>query len=442
MNTPFVIRLILWGFVSGLTACSSLGPAAIFRPDSPHEQYAGSLRTANLDHTALGIDWLAAGERALSDSLRITIPYRESGYFAAQKPFAIGYRVDAQRGDKLLIRVTVQGLASARVFIDVFELASGEPKLAVSAKADTNLLTWDVRRTQTHLIRIQPELLRSGQYTISVTREPLLSFPVQGRDSRQIASYFGESRDGGKRPHEGIDIFAPRGTPALASIAGTIVGVGENRLGGHVVWLADATLRQRLYYAHLDRFNVTNGERVAVGDTIGFVGNTGNARTLAPHLHFGIYADGEGALNPLPFVRRGLGPARQMPLSASRLNDTVRTTPVQALVRRSPRTDAPILRQLPKTSALIITGGTDAWLRVELPDGLTGYITAASTETLSKPLRRRAITIPTVLTDGAQAGAATVKILPVGTTVEVLGTAGMYQLVKAAGGFTGWVTGL
>lgn len=442
MNRTSFVRLVLWGFFGGLTACSSLGPASIFRLDSPHEQYACSLRTANLDHTALGIDWLAASKRALSDSLRITIPYRESGYFAAQKPFAIGYRVDAQRGDKLLIRVTVQGVALARIFVDVFELANGDPKLAASAKADTNILTWDVRRTQTHLIRIQPELLRSGQYTISVTREPLLSFPVQGRDSRQISSYFGESRDGGKRPHEGIDIFAPRGTPALASIAGTIADVGENRLGGNVVWLADAAHNQRLYYAHLDRSNVTNGQRVAVGDTVGFIGNTGNARTTGPHLHFGVYAAGEGALNPLPFVRRGLGPARQTPLLAFRLNDTVRTTPMRALVRLSPDADAPIIRQLPKTSTVTITGGTDAWLRIELPDGLTGYVTANSTEALNKPLRRRTVTTSILLTDGAQPRAGAMKILPVGTTVEILGTAGMYQLVKAAGGFTGWATGL
>ena len=285
-------------------------------------------------------------------------------------------------------------------------------------------------------------MLRSGQYTISITREPLLGFPVQGRDSRQISSYFGDARDGGSRRHEGIDIFAPRGTPALASVNGTITGVGENRLGGNVVWLADPAHRQRLYYAHLDRFNVTDGQRVTTGDTVGFVGNTGNARTTGPHLHFGVYADGEGALNPLPFVRRGLGPARQIPLLATRLNDTVRTTAVRALVRLGPGSDAPVLRQLSPASALTITGGTAAWLRVELPDGVTGYLTAGSTEPLTKPLRRRTIKAPVFLTDGAQPGAGTLTVLPTGSLVEVLGTAGMYQLVRAAGGLTGWATGL
>ncbi|MBC8155788.1 MAG: M23 family metallopeptidase, partial [Bacteroidetes bacterium] len=350
MNVNFFFRLTLWGVFTGLTACSSFGPVTLFRSSSPHEQYASSLQTAKLDKTALGSDWLAAGNRALSDSLRIPVPHRESGYFAAQKPFAVGYRVNAQRGDKLLIRVEVQGQAQTDVFIDIFELNDRKTTLVASSKADSNVLTWDVKRNQTHLIRIQPELLRSGHYTISVTREPLLSFPVQGRDSRQISSYFGQPRDGGKRRHEGIDIFAPRGTPALASIDGVISGVGESRLGGNVVWLSDAKHDQRLYYAHLDRFNVTNGQRVAVGDTVGFVGNTGNARTTGPHLHFGVYALGEGALDPLAFVRRSTGPARQPILAKTRLNDTVRTTPARAFVRLSPSADAPILSELSRSS--------------------------------------------------------------------------------------------
>lgn len=438
MNINFFSRLLLWGFVGGLTACSSLGPVTIFRPSSPHEQYAGSLRTAKLDQTALGTDWLAAGNRALSDSLRISIPYRESGYFAAQKPFAIGYRIDAQRGDKLLIRVDVQG-QRADVFIDVFELNGKEPALVAASKADTATLTWDVRRTQTHLIRIQPELLRSGQYTISITREPLLSFPVQGRDSRQISSYFGQPREGGKRRHEGIDIFAPRGTPAIASIDGVISGVGENRLGGNVVWLSDTEHNQRLYYAHLDRFNVTDGQRVAVGDTIGFVGNTGNARTTGPHLHFGIYAAGEGALNPLAFVRRGTGPARQPMLPATRLNDTVRTTPARSFVRLGPDADSPILSTLPKASALTITGGTAAWMRVELPNGLAGYLAGGTTETTRKPLRRRSLTVAETLMEAVSSPAAPIKQLPAGATVEVLGVAGGYQLVKDNQGVRGWL---
>ena len=65
---------------------------------------------------------------------------------------------------------------------------------------------------------------------------------------------------------------------------------------------ADPAGRRTLYYAHLDRREVSPGARVRPGDVVGFVGNTGNARATAPHLHFGIYRPGSGAVDPLPFI--------------------------------------------------------------------------------------------------------------------------------------------
>lgn len=429
------------GLVWAIAACTSVGPTGgLFQSASPHEQYERSLTDAKLNRTALGTDWVAAGQRALRDSFRISVPYRESGYFAANRPFAIGYRLNGQRGDKFIIKVDVQGQQEAQVFIDVFALdEQNQPDRTVSAKADTNVLTWEVRRTQTHLIRIQPELLRSGRYTISITREPVLSFPVKGLDSRNISSYFGVPRDGGRRRHEGVDIFAPRGTPALAGANGVISRVGVNQLGGNVVFLSDNARNQNLYYAHLDRWNVTDGQRVSVGDTIGFVGNTGNARTTGPHLHFGIYTFGEGAVDPLPYIRRGLGPARQTPLSASRLGDSVRVSATRAVVRLAPNGDSPIVQELPRSSALMLLGGTTEWLRVELPDGRMGYVANSVVESSERLLRRVPLTQPTELRDAADPRAAVIRELPGSTVVEVLAVAGDFQLVRVAGGITGWI---
>lgn len=424
-----------------VSACTGVGPTtSLFRSSSPHEQYGQSLKTAKLDQTALGADWLAAGERALRDSLKITVPYRESGYFPANKAFAVGYRMDAQRGDRFLVRVEIQGQKPVQVFIDVLALERRNRTSSVAAsKADTNVLSWEPRRTQTYLIRIQPELLRSGRYTLSITREPALSFPVQGRDSRQISSFFGVPRDGGRRRHEGVDIFAPKGTPALAAVDGVVTGVGTSRLGGNVAFVSDNNRNIRLYYAHLDRWNVRNGQRVSVGDTIGFVGNTGNARTTGPHLHFGVYGDSEGAADPLPFIRLGRGPAKQTLLPAARLGDTVRVSAARTAVRPAPTADAPILRELPKSSALIIIGGTATWLRVELPDGLTGYVASATTEPVTRSLRTLRLPTPGTLLDAADPAAATVDTLPTGSAVEVLAGAGSFLFVRKTDGQTGWL---
>ncbi|GAB2600190.1 peptidoglycan DD-metalloendopeptidase family protein [Spirosoma areae] len=439
------LRFLSISLLAGwLGACTGIGPTTnLFKPSSPHDQYEQSLKEAKLDRTALGTDWLSAGERALRDSLKITIPYRESGYFSATKAFAVGYRLNAQRGDRLLIQVETQGQKQTQVFIDVFAVeARNRISLMAASKADTNVLSWEPRRTQTFLIRIQPELLRNARYTITVTREPALSFPVKGRDSRQISSFFGASRDAGRRKHEGVDIFAPKGTPALASVDGIISGVGTNSLGGNVVFLSDNDRNIRLYYAHLDRFNVRDGQRVSTGDTVGFVGNTGNARTTGPHLHFGIYGFSEGAADPLPFIRLGRGPAKQTLLPESWLGDSVRVSAVRSVVRLAPTGDSPILRELPKASALTVLGGTQTWLRVELPDGLTGYVASSTTEPLNRSLRRLTLSASVNLADAPNERAAAIKPMGAGSTVDVLATANGFQLVRSPDGQTGWLSGV
>src|SRR5690606_6321435 len=131
--------------------------------------------------------------------------------------------------------------------------------------------------------------LRAGRVTVTLAAEPALAFPVEGRGTGAVGSFFGADRDGGARSHHGVDIFAPRGTPVLAAAEGTVSRVRETPRGGKVVWLRDEARGQNLYYAHLDSQLVAGGERVRVGDTLGLVGNTGNARTTPPHLHFGIY---------------------------------------------------------------------------------------------------------------------------------------------------------
>lgn len=432
----FVIAVAGW-----FSACTGIGPTAnLFKTVSPHDQYGQSLKDAKLDRTALGTDWISAGERALRDSLKISVPYRESGYFSANRAFAVGYRMEGQRGDNFLVKVETQGQKPVQVFIDVFALDDrNRPTLVTSSKADTNVLTWEPRKTQAYLIRIQPELLRSGNYTISITREPALAFPVQGRTSKQIDSFFGAARDGGRRRHEGVDIFAPRGTPALASVNGIITGVGTNSLGGNVAFVADDARHIRLYYAHLDRWHVANGQRVSVGDTVGFIGNTGNARTTGPHLHFGVYDQLGGALNPLPFIRLGRGPARQPLLPASRLGDSIRVAAQSTAFRLAPDSKSTVLQLLPKASALTILGGTETWLRVQLPDGLMGYVDSRATEAEKRPLRQLTLPDTAPLLDAADRRAGTIRTLPVGASVAVLATAGSFQLVRSNEGQTGWL---
>ena len=109
--------------------------------------------------------------------------------------------------------------------------------------------------------------------------------------------------------HHGEDIFAPLGAPVLAVADGTVFSVGWNDVGGNRVWLRDRDGNE-FYYAHLSAFSplAVNGAHVRAGDVLGFVGNSGDAETTPPHLHFEIHPVGllalgyDGVINPYPYL--------------------------------------------------------------------------------------------------------------------------------------------
>ena len=128
-----------------------------------------------------------------------------------------------------------------------------------------------------------------------------LTMPVEGVRVRQVGDSWHASRSGG-RLHEGQDIFASRGTPVRSATEGYVVRVGQNTLGGNVVWVAGAGGRN-YYYAHLDSFahGLAAGDYVTTDSVLGYVGTTGNAAGASPHLHFGVYSPG-GAVDPRPLL--------------------------------------------------------------------------------------------------------------------------------------------
>lgn len=128
-----------------------------------------------------------------------------------------------------------------------------------------------------------------------------LPVPVEGVRQRALRDTWHGARSEGRK-HEGIDIFAKRGTPVLSSTEGIVTQVGTNRLGGQVVWVLGPG-GQRHYYAHLEGYaDVEAGMRIEAGRVLGYVGNSGNAKGTPPHLHYGVYDTG-GAINPYPLLK-------------------------------------------------------------------------------------------------------------------------------------------
>ncbi|KAB0652756.1 M23 family metallopeptidase [Acinetobacter bohemicus] len=132
-----------------------------------------------------------------------------------------------------------------------------------------------------------------------------LPIPVHNIKAKQLLDTWAAARSHGRK-HEGIDIMAPRGTKVFSATEGLIADLRNNNLGGKVVWIMGPAGTWH-YYAHLDahKRGLNVGDYVKKGDLIGYVGNTGNARHTAPHLHYGIYLDGKGrgVVNPYPYLR-------------------------------------------------------------------------------------------------------------------------------------------
>jgi peptidoglycan LD-endopeptidase LytH len=117
-----------------------------------------------------------------------------------------------------------------------------------------------------------------------------IALPVAGADMTRVVDTFADPRDGGERVHRAIDILAPRGTPILSADDGRVLRMSTSTLGGITMYTVDPRNRLVYYYAHLDRYNdaMAPGRSIVKGDTLGFVGTTGNASKDTPHLHFQV----------------------------------------------------------------------------------------------------------------------------------------------------------
>ncbi len=119
-----------------------------------------------------------------------------------------------------------------------------------------------------------------------------LAVPVADIEVGDLVDTYRQSRSGGARVHNAIDIMAPEGRPVLAAADGTVEKLYFSRGGGGItVYVRSPDRRWIYYYAHLKEYapGLEEGQRVTRGDRIGSVGSTGNASPAGPHLHFAVH---------------------------------------------------------------------------------------------------------------------------------------------------------
>ncbi|MEO6455522.1 MAG: M23 family metallopeptidase [Ginsengibacter sp.] len=388
-SSVFLLYLLFSIFFLG---CSSPG-SKLFGKKTPHEQYEKKIKDAGLQETALGDAWFKAAAITLSNPLDIYLPYSESGYFANDRANAVGLRFSAKRGQKLKIALTKKPVQDFDMYVDLWQPSppgeSKHPKLLLAADTVNLLLEYTVKEDTVFIVRIQPELLKEGEYTLTITAGPSLAFPISPKVKSNIGSFFGVGRDNGERKHEGIDIFAPFRSPAVAAAKGVVTRVNENVLGGKVIFMRPEKADYNLYYAHLDSQLVSEGQHVNTGDVLGLTGNTGNAKFTASHLHFGIYTF-TGAIDPLNFVKAADKEPAKLNVALTNLNGWMRSKKNTRLYLSGSGSINNSL-SLNENTLILPEAGTGNLYRVILPDGKRGFIAASSITSAMKPIKKLTI---------------------------------------------------
>jgi len=193
-----------------------------------------------------------------------------------------------------------------------------------------------------------------------------------------------------------------------------------------------------LYYAHLDKQLAVEGQQVKTGDTLGLMGNTGNARTTPPHLHFGIYTGG-GAIDPLPFVNTDVATPKAITAATTNINATLRNSSKVSL-RESPDSKALTLKTLEPSTIMLVEAATSSWYKATLPDGTTGYLPGKGLNQVNTGIRSIELkTSQLALYDAPLTAAPVKKTLDTGSRVNLLGKYEDFLLVKDREDETGWV---
>ena len=480
-----MVRLIPSVLVAGLAGVMVIAcaPPEIveepFQPVTSHEEYRAALETLGLDETELGRSWIAAARTSVDRPMMVEPPFEEVVFLDPHDPAAIGYEFVAERGRAVTIAIDTE---LDRYYADIFRVEDGRgangPMLTMVASrpVDAPEIRFEPRRDGRYLLRVQPELLRGGRVAVRIVATASLAFPVEGVGPGAIWSFFGDGRDAGLRVHEGIDIFAPRGTPLLAASDALVRTVGVRDRGGNVVSLHDEERDLLLYYAHLEEQLVEQGERVTAGQVIGTVGNTGNAITTPPHLHIGVYQGSwRAAVDPWNyFVDPPLTeppPVRHASLAGTWLRldeDASLSVEVRApavspqWVNRNPAlrfagagdtmsargasvddADVPVpapIHEFPHAgrvaqgTPLFVVGASGSVVRVRMPDGREGYVDPGALSDRFEPLQFDDVVMlrDPVTTD-------LVAELTAGTTVMYLGSIEDRVYVRSESGRVGYV---
>ncbi len=156
-----------------------------------------------------------------------------------------------------------------------------------------------LRATSPNLEAIEGQKMENAQSDL----RPFIDWPV---DRARLTRGFFTNR---RRPHLGIDLAGPRGTPVLSAHHGVVIYAGRDFRGFGKMLIIEGENGWASLYAHLDQILVQEGQQVRQGSTIAKMGNTG--RSTGPHLHFELRKD-KLPVDPLVYLPGGTEASRKL----------------------------------------------------------------------------------------------------------------------------------
>lgn len=364
------LPVLIFATMLGLGACKNWRPG-IFLQRTPREQYANELRDTPVGKTVAGQRWMQDAVNARAAASMVSLPYREQGRFTAGANAAAALRFQVAAGERISVRLSGAG-APLPVFLELYGGGDAVDTKPLLTPAPGSGFAYDADATGSYVLLLQGRLDSSAAYSLTISSGPSLAYPATNPKKNRIGSVWGDARDAGARSHEGVDIFAPKGSPALAAAPGRVTRLTDGGLGGKTVWLRPEGRAVNLYYAHLDSQWVRAGDYVRTGDTLGQIGNTGNARHTAAHLHFGIYTTG-GAVNPAPFIRQRDSSTRA-PKAPQQIIGTLQTLAAATVIRNAPAEDPGTKERLKAGTSIRVSAASGDWLRIRVADTASGWI--------------------------------------------------------------------
>ena len=230
--------------------------------------------------------------QASVDGVPVLVSGRPGGWTAV-----VGIPLEAEPGERVLA-VRREGAPAESVRFAVSPVRYAEQRLKV-APGKVDLSPQDLAR---HEREREHSATVTATWSATAPETLRMQPPVPGRRSGS----FGLRRvfnDQPRKPHGGMDIAAPTGTPVVAPAAGRVIDTGDYFFNGNTVWL-DHGNGLLTMYCHLSRIDVKPGDVVATGERIGAVGATG--RVTGPHLHWSVMLN-RTMVDPALFLAAGGG---------------------------------------------------------------------------------------------------------------------------------------